>query len=285
MPFIKILSEKTFLKNAKEGYILRPSGNSIIFLVKGIIEMEINGKPVSFENEHIILISKKNIYKLIRFTKTLKMYILIHNREITREKIQFNFSRYDVYQTINAEKNQNIFKLEKPVFEQTVGLVKLLDYYTNHGNKKSSFQEQIIIASFTAIIHILMDSLVEKLQSETKINTRKEEIVLRFIELVSIHFKTKRKLGFYAKKLNISIKYLFICVKETTNTPPTEFIATALLNEAKTALLSTKNTISIIASELSFSDQYAFGKFFKKHTGLSPKNYRSKNKAVFIDTI
>ncbi|MGX1023988.1 AraC family transcriptional regulator [Flavobacterium sp. CS20] len=284
MSFIKILTEKDFLKNAKEGYLLRPSGNSVIFLVEGTIEMEINGKPVSFDDEHIILISKKNIYKLVRFTKTLEMYVLIHNREVTREKVQFNFSRYDVYQIINAEKNQNIFKLENTVFHQTVGLVKLLNYYTNHDIKFSS-QEQIIIALFTAIIHILMDSLVEKLQSETKINTRKEEIVLRFIELVSIHFKTKKRLGFYAEKLHISIKYLSICVKEITHRPPTEFIANALTNEAKTLLLSTKKTISDISSELSFSDQYAFGKFFKKHTGLSPKNYRIKNGTIFIDTI
>ncbi|HEY9221003.1 MAG TPA: helix-turn-helix domain-containing protein [Lutibacter sp.] len=285
MQLIKILTEKDFFKKAKEGYLLRPSGNSVIFLINGLIEMEINGKPISYENEHIILISKKNIYKLIRFTDTLKMYILIHHREITREKIHFNFSRYDVYQIINAEKNQNIFKLEKVAFNQTVGLVKFLDYHINHNTKKSSFQEQIIIALFTTIIYTLMDSLVEKLNSETKLNTRREEITLRFIELVSIHFRTEKELSFYAEKLHISIKYLFICVKETTDTPPTEFIANALLNESKTLLLSTKNTISIIASALSFSDQYAFGKFFKKQTGLSPKNYRSKNEAVFIDTI
>jgi hypothetical protein len=72
MSFIKILTEKDFLKNAKEGYLLRPSGNSVIFLVEGTIEMEINGKPVSFDDEHIILISKKNIYKLVRFTMFIK---------------------------------------------------------------------------------------------------------------------------------------------------------------------------------------------------------------------
>lgn len=285
MLFIKILTEKDFFKNAKEGYILRPSGNGVIFLINGLIEMEINGKPVSYENEHIILISKKNIYKLIRFTNTLKMYILIHYREITREKIHFNFSRYDVYQIINAEKNQNILKLEKVAFNQTVELVKVLDYHINHNTKKSSFQEQIIIALFTTIIYTLMDSLMEKLNSETKLNTRKEEITLRFIELVSIHFRTEKELSFYAKNLHISIKYLSICVKEITHRPPTEFIANALTNEAKTLLLSTKKTISDISSELSFSDQYAFGKFFKKHTGLSPKNYRIKNGTIFIDTI
>jgi AraC-like DNA-binding protein len=285
MPLIRILTENDFIKKAKEGYILRPSGNSVIFLVNGIIQMEINGKPVSYENEHIILISKKNIYKLIRFTDTLKMFILIHNREITREKIHFNFSRYDVYQIINAEKNQNIFKLEKTAFYQTVGLVRLLNYHINHNNKKSFYQEQIIIGLFTTIIYTLMDSLVEKFHSGAKLNNRKEEITLRFIELVSIHFKTQRELSFYAQKIHISIKYLSNCVRETTNTPPSEFISNALLDEAKALLLSTKKTISIIASELSFSDQYAFGKFFKKHTNLSPKNYRTKNEAVFIDTI
>lgn len=63
MPLIKILTEKDFFKNAKEGYLLRPSGNIVIFLVKGLMQMEINGKPVSYENEHIILISKKIFIK------------------------------------------------------------------------------------------------------------------------------------------------------------------------------------------------------------------------------
>lgn len=285
MPLIKILTEKDFFKNAKEGSLLRPSGNSVIFLINGHIQIEINGNPVSYKNKHIILISTNNIYKLIHFTNTLKMYILIYDREITREKIHFNFSRYDVYQIINTEKNQNIFKLEKITFDQTIELVKLLDYHINQDIKKSSFQEHIIITLFTTIIYYLMDSLVKKLHSETKLNTRKEEITILFIEMVSEHFKTEKELSFYAEKLHISIKYLSISVKETTNTPPTIFIANTLLNEAKVLLLSTKKTISIIAAELNFSDQYAFGKFFKKHTDLSPRNYRNRNKTTLIDTI
>jgi AraC family transcriptional activator of pobA len=285
MHLIKILNEKNFFEKAKPGNLFRPSGFSIIFMIEGFIQLEINGKLVFYEKEHVVLISPQNIYKLIHYSDTLKIYILIHNREAVREKINFDFNRYDAYREINAEKNYNILKLEKIVFDQLLGLVNLLHYHINSITKKSSFREQIIIAVFSTIIYTLIDTLTEKIYSDSKFDSRKEEITILFIEMVSEHFKTEKELSFYAEKLHISIKYLSISVKETTNTPPTTFIANTLLNEAKVLLLSTKKTISIIAAELNFSDQYAFGKFFKKHTDLSPRNYRNRNKTTLIDTI
>ena len=37
---------------------------------------------------------------------------------------------------------------------------------------------------------------------------------------------------------------------------------------------NTNMTIQQIAGDLSFPNASSFGTFFKKHTGLSPKNYR-----------
>jgi AraC-like DNA-binding protein len=41
-------------------------------------------------------------------------------------------------------------------------------------------------------------------------------------------------------------------------------------------------TIQQIAVELSFSDQSAFGKFFRKHTGTSPLKYRQKLRKTLL---
>ena len=35
-------------------------------------------------------------------------------------------------------------------------------------------------------------------------------------------------------------------------------------------------TIQQVASMLYFSDQSSFGKFFKKHTGITPKQYKDE---------
>ena len=103
--------------------------------------------------------------------------------------------------------------------------------------------------------------------------SEKEDLKKKYISL----------LKFYADKLLISSKYLSNTVREITNQPPSKFITEALLNNAKILLLNSDNSIKEISNELDFSDQYAFGKFFKKHTGLSPSNFKKTNKLV--DTI
>lgn len=282
MSLIRILNEKDFFENAKMGHILRPANFSMIFIRSGSIHLEINNQSVSYVEDHVLLISSHNSYKLSHYTDDLKIYMLIYNRETIREKIHFNFSRYDVYRIINAEKNQNIFNPDKVIFDQLTGLVELMIYQTDLENRQSFFHEQIILSIFSTITYKLMDSLEIQLQFDRKRNARKEEITLQFLELATDYYKTEKELDFYAKKLNISIKYLSICVKEITDIAPSVFIATALLNEAKTLLFSSKDTITRIAEELNFSDQYAFGKFFKKHTGLSPKNYRNKHEVTLF---
>jgi transcriptional regulator GlxA family with amidase domain len=41
-------------------------------------------------------------------------------------------------------------------------------------------------------------------------------------------------------------------------------------------------TIQQVAEAMSFSDQSSFGKFFKKHTGLSPLKYRQNLKKTLL---
>ena len=47
-----------------------------------------------------------------------------------------------------------------------------------------------------------------------------------------------------------------------------------MLQELKQALLSTQMSVQEISDEYNFSSADAFHHFFKKHTGVSPSNYR-----------
>lgn len=55
------------------------------------------------------------------------------------------------------------------------------------------------------------------------------------------------------------------------------FMSEALAQKASEKLLLTNHSIKQIAFDLKFSDEFYFSRFFKKHTGLSPREYRSKN--------
>lgn len=104
--------------------------------------------------------------------------------------------------------------------------------------------------------------------------TRKENLVKDFTHLVQKQCRAQRKVNAYAEQLNITPKYLTETVKEVTGKTAGEIIDDFVLLEAKLLLDNPALSIAEISDDLHFSDQSFFGKYFKRHTGLSPKEYR-----------
>jgi len=104
--------------------------------------------------------------------------------------------------------------------------------------------------------------------------TRKENLVKNFTQLVQKQFKSQRNVNTYAEQLSITPKYLTETVKEITGKTAGEIIDDFVLLEAKLLLDNPALSIAEIADELHFSDQSFFGKYFKRHAGVSPKEYR-----------
>src|SRR4030095_323394 len=104
--------------------------------------------------------------------------------------------------------------------------------------------------------------------------TRKENLVKNFTQLVQNQFRSQRNVNTYAEQLNVTPKYLTETVKEITGKTAGEIIDDFVLMEAKLLLYNPALSIAEIADELHFSDQSFFGKYFKRHSGLSPKEYR-----------
>lgn len=111
-------------------------------------------------------------------------------------------------------------------------------------------------------------------KTESDNATYKNSIVERYIELVQEHYREERIIGFYADKLCITPKYLSKLVKEYTGRSAGEWIENHVVLEARAMLQSSDMTIQQIAASLNFPNQSFFGKYFKRATGLSPKQYR-----------
>lgn len=115
---------------------------------------------------------------------------------------------------------------------------------------------------------------------ESSMTPIKNSIVERFMELVQEHYREERLIGFYADKLCITPKYLSKLVKENTGRSAGEWIDSHVILEARAMLQSSDMTIQQIAASLNFPNQSFFGKYFKRATGLSPKQYRSSKETT-----
>jgi len=91
--------------------------------------------------------------------------------------------------------------------------------------------------------------------------------------LLETHHKEQRAIGFYADKMNLSIKTLSKNVKDKLNITLGQLIRQELINTAK-FLLQTDVNIKEIAYELGFEEANHFSSFFKHHTSFSPLEYR-----------
>ena len=104
--------------------------------------------------------------------------------------------------------------------------------------------------------------------------TRQEELLERFIALVFQHSSTCREVQFYADRLCITTRYLSSIIQNLTGHSPKEHIDTRCIQEIKMQLRTTNKSMQEIAFQLNFPDQSFFSRYFKKHTGMTPAQYR-----------
>jgi AraC-like DNA-binding protein len=116
----------------------------------------------------------------------------------------------------------------------------------------------------------------DKLLLENTATSPQQVLANRFMELVKENFKHERQMSFYAEKLCLTPKYLSQKIREITGKSATDRIADFVMIEAKALLKSTNMTVLQISDELNFPSQSFFGKYFKRHEGMSPTEYREK---------
>lgn len=97
-----------------------------------------------------------------------------------------------------------------------------------------------------------------------------------FLTLVEKEYRAHRQLDYYADRLGKNAKYLSRRVKEETGLNASDWIERCVILDAEAQLLSTKESILEIGYSLGFPSQSFFGKYFKRVTGLSPKEFRRR---------
>ncbi len=137
------------------------------------------------------------------------------------------------------------------------------------------FKEDMLHHGFNLLL-LELAAMVRKYRgTEEHGMTRKEDILFNFLKQLAGHFKEERSVQFYADALFMTPKHLTKTVKELTNKTCGEYIDEMVIDEAKILLGDLSYSVGQVADALHFSDQFFFSKFFKRRTGLSPKEYKN----------
>jgi AraC family transcriptional activator of pobA len=144
----------------------------------------------------------------------------------------------------------------------------------NVSRENHPFSAEVVRHVFN-VFQFELAGLYHKYSNQKKtVHDHKEEILWKFLGLISKHIKSERSLLFYANRLYVTPKYLTQTVKKLTGKTAGKYIDDLVIVEAKNLLRDPSLTIAQVADLLYFSDQFFFSKFFKRYTGITPSDYR-----------
>ena len=174
------------------------------------------------------------------------------------------------------------FPKEKPCYvlpEENTGAINGLIRATTaiYNDRENRFRNQIAKNHLQSFMLDIYDKCYRYFdRQEIEGGSRQDEIFKKFIALVHENCIAEREVTFYANKLCISTKYLTGICKSVTGEAAKKLIDDFSILEIKVLLQSTGLTIQEIADRLGFPDQSYLGRYFKRHEGMSPKEYQSK---------
>lgn len=175
----------------------------------------------------------------------------------------------------------NLLLKKKPVFkiseENYLSDIKFLKFIKNEYNDAGNIFRRKIVVSLLRAFYLKIYNRVYYLSLENVVKpTRRMEIMRMYIDLIMQYYKQSREVAFYANKLNITPKYLSIVTQEINGQGAKKIIDDFMVTEIKLQLKSRSKSIQEISERLNFPDQSFFCKYFKRHTGLTPSEYRNK---------
>lgn len=110
---------------------------------------------------------------------------------------------------------------------------------------------------------------------EKKGISRNRVLIINFLKLLSQHCHHTREVSFYASQLCITTTYLYKLTSKRWKLSPKEIIDQQTICELKTLLTNTEMSVKEIADKFHFEDTPYMCRYFRRHTGVTPTEYRN----------
>lgn len=120
-----------------------------------------------------------------------------------------------------------------------------------------------------SLIYLILYEII----SDQYANTYRTPSLNDVLTYMRIHYKEKLTLETLADRSGYSISYFKRLFTDTMGVSPIRYLNNIRIEHAKEMLRSNLFTIGEIAEECGFENIYYFSNVFKKHTGVSPRNY------------
>lgn len=234
------------------------------------MEGSVNLKPFTMKAPALFVVLPHQILELYKMSSDFYGYYIIIPHKSVESLTAFYIK--ELHTLRDVLKNNSWVLLSRENMERMVLYFQAIQRMIRAEDNihRIMITELLAQAMYLDIENVFLKSL--KIEKKSK----RTIFIEQFMDLVEHNYQTNRDVKFYADKLSYTPKYLSKIIKDNTGKSASEWIDNYLLIEAKALLKTTDLTIQQISVQLNFPSQSHFGKYFKNHTKLSPKEYKNR---------
>jgi AraC-like DNA-binding protein len=239
-----------------------------VYCAEGEAEGSINLTRYHIKPYNIVTILPGTILQIHKVSKDLRIYVLGFSSQFMEETNGLK-PISSILHLIQENPVTCISEKKAPMMENYFSLLIQLYY---------QYQENIgkpMISHLLSGVLLGIKALYKDNASRPKSLSKSEQIHKDFMQLVMQNYMQERNVSFYAEKLGITQAHLCTTVKQISGKTCTDIISSMVIMDAKAQLKSTDLSIHDIAYSLNFTNMSFFGKYFKRHVGMGPLEYRN----------
>lgn len=177
------------------------------------------------------------------------------------------------YTIFNSFESDPCFVLKE---EQLESLKQIFSQIQTELNMEDEFAHKDYLKHLLNLFLISIQRIGERrTNKKLSVNNPYHISFVRFRQLLETGYRTIHSVNGYAGLMNVSAKTLTNYTKSVSFQTPLEIINDRLILEAKRLLTHSGLTVNEVGFDLGFEDPSYFVKFFKRHVGMSPGEFRS----------
>lgn len=253
-----------------KNYPVRLKCEIMALCMDGEIEASVNLNHITVKKNDIITLMPGSIFQINDLDGDLKIYFVGFSSNYVEHNDKSKILLDAIYSTLGKPK---ISLSDRGALMTEKYFKLLIDIYEMFDDKlKREIADNIFSDAHKGISMIYK----KKTDKENVTSSKSEQLCKAFTQLVMQHYNDNRNVAWYAEKLGITHAHLCSIVKQSTGKTCVDIISSMVIMDAKSQLKSTQQSIQAISDSLNFANMSFFGKYFKRHVGMSPLEYRNK---------
>ena len=247
----------------------------MVYIKKGNAVFEISGQPAPIGPNDIVIIKPRQPHKFVVKSQAGCEFIVLNFK--FENPANGEFSEVSLGEFLNFVSSKEAGPFITLKVSQKNEIINIMNRILKEKDSEdigSDFLQHLLVLELFVLI-----SRALKMEWENSIKNKSpkvRELVQVSVKYINNNFERDISLGDIAKFVFLSPSYFIRAFKEETGISPINYLLKVRIERAKELLVESDMKISDIALNVGFSNQQRFNEIFKKHTKITPLQYRKQ---------